>query len=162
MNQMPTLHFFCGKMAAGKSTLAQTITEETNAILMSEDAWLSTLYPEDINDFNDYLNYSPRLKTIVLPHVQALLRQGVSVVLDFPANTPSQRTWFRKIFEPVDANHLLHFVDVSDERCKQQLRKRSQGKPKGAAFTTDAEFDAVTKYFRPPTAEENFNLQTYP
>jgi len=161
MNQKPTLHFFCGKMAAGKSTLARKIAAKTNAVLISEDVWLSTLYPAEINNFNDYLTYSARLKAIVLPHVQTLLRQGLSVVLDFPGNTPKQRAWFRSIFEPAIANHVLHSIEVSDERCKQQLRKRNQGKSEGAAFTTEAEFDAITQYFQPPTTAEGFNLKTY-
>ena len=161
MNQKPILHFFCGKMAAGKSTLAKKIAAETTAVLISEDVWLSTLYPEEINDFNDYLTYSSRLKAIVLPHVQSLLRQGLPVVLDFPGNTPNQRAWFRSIFEPVRANHVLHYVEASDERCKQQLRKRNQSQPEGAAFTTEAEFNAITQYFQPPTAAEKFTLKTY-
>ena len=148
-------------MAAGKSTLAQKIAADASAILISEDAWLSELYSEEINDFNDYLTYSSRLKTIVLPHVQSLLKQGISVVLDFPGNTPNQRAWFRSIVDPIKVDHVLHYVDVSDERCKQQLRQRNQGKPEGAAFTTDAEFEAITKYFQPPTDEEGFNLKTY-
>ncbi|MEO0843823.1 MAG: AAA family ATPase, partial [Cyanobacteria bacterium J06643_5] len=65
MNQKPTLHFFCGKMASGKSTLAKSLSEENNAILISEDVWLSQLYSEEINDFGDYIKYSRRLKSIL-------------------------------------------------------------------------------------------------
>jgi hypothetical protein len=30
--------------------------------------------------------------------------------------------------------------------------------PVGSAWTTDAEFDAITGYFQTPTAEEGFNV----
>ncbi|MCB1148027.1 MAG: AAA family ATPase, partial [Leptospiraceae bacterium] len=43
-----TLIFFCGKMGAGKSTLAKQIAEEINGILFSEDDWLAALYPTEI------------------------------------------------------------------------------------------------------------------
>ena len=33
----PTLHFMCGKMAAGKSTLAKKLAEQHGAILICED-----------------------------------------------------------------------------------------------------------------------------
>lgn len=161
MNQKPTLHFFCGKMASGKSTLARSLAEENNAVLISEDVWLSQLYPEEINDLQDYLKYSSRLKEILSQHIQYLLLQGVSIVLDFPGNTSKQRNWFRSIFESVGANHLLHYVDASNELCKQQLKIRSQDKPEGSAFTTEAEFEAITKYFQPPTPEEEFNIKRY-
>ena len=161
MNQKPTLHFFCGKMASGKSTLARSLAEEKNTIPIAEDVWLSKLYPEEINTFDDYLKYSPRLKAILSQHIQHLLLQDISVVLDFPGNTPSQRNWFRPIFESVGANHLLHYVVASNELCKQQLKIRRQDKPEGSAFTTEAEFEAITKYFQPPTPEEGFNIHTY-
>ena len=41
----PTLHMICGKIAAGKSTLARRLADQPNTILISEDVWLSTLYP---------------------------------------------------------------------------------------------------------------------
>lgn len=161
MNPKPTLHFLCGKMASGKSTLAKSLAKENNAILMAEDVWLSRLYPEEINEFNDYIKYSRRLKLILSQHIQHILNIGTSIVLDFPGNTPSQRDWFRSIFESVEANHLLHYIIASDELCKQQLKIRSKDKLEGAAFTTEAEFEAITKYFQPPTPEEGFNIKTH-
>jgi len=161
MNQKPTLHFFCGKMASGKSTLAESLAEENHAVLIAEDVWLSKLYPEEINDFNDYLKYSSRLKVILLQHIQHLLAQSISIVLDFPGNTQSQRNWFRSIFESVEANHLLHYIVASNDLCKQQLKIRNRDKLEGSAFTTEAEFEAITKYFQPPTPEEGFNIKTY-
>ncbi|MEM9926155.1 MAG: ATP-binding protein [Cyanobacteria bacterium P01_D01_bin.50] len=161
MNQKPTLHFFCGKMASGKSTLAKSLAIENHAILMAEDIWLSMLYSDEINDFNDYLKYSSRLKGILSQHIQDILLQGTSIILDFPGNTPSQRNWFRSIFESVEVNHLLHYIIASDDLCKQQLKIRSRNKTGGSAFTTEAEFEAITKYFQPPTPEEKFNIKTY-
>jgi len=93
-----TLHFFCGKMAAGKSTLAIELAKDNNAILLIEDDWLSHLYPEEITDIQEYIRYSVRLKNILSGHVVSLLSHGVSVVLDFPANTKDQRNWFRAIY----------------------------------------------------------------
>ncbi len=161
MNETTILHFFCGKMASGKSTLARTLAQESNAVLLSEDVWLSQLYSEEINDFGDYLKYSSRLKAILLPHIQNLLLQDISVILDFPGNTPSQRHWFRSIFESVGANHLLHYIVASDELCQQQLKIRSQELPSGSAFTTEAEFNMITQYFQPPTSEEGFKIKVY-
>jgi hypothetical protein len=42
--------------------------------------------------------------------------------------------------------------------CKRQLRERSAGLPVGSAWTTDAEFDAITAYFDPPSPEEGFTI----
>jgi predicted kinase len=111
----PTMHFLCGKMAAGKSTLSKKLAAEFEAVLICEDLWLSRLYADEIHTFEDYLKYSARLKEVLTPHLLDLLKQGNSVVLDFPGNVPRQRQWFRTIFEAAGADHVLHFVDVPDD-----------------------------------------------
>ncbi len=156
-----SLHFFCGKMASGKSTLARKLTKEHNAILLVEDEWLLQLYPQEITDISSYIRYAEKLKGVLSGHVQNLLVRGVSVVLDFPANTINQRRWFREIFEAANVRHTLHHLDVSDMVCKQQLIKRSRDKLEGSAFTTEAEFDAITKYFQAPVSSEDFNVMTH-
>jgi shikimate kinase len=42
--------FLCGKMAAGKSTLARDLAERDNAILLVQDEFLNTLFPGEITD----------------------------------------------------------------------------------------------------------------
>jgi len=156
-----TLHFFCGKMAAGKSTLARDIAMKENAILLSEDNWLIHLYPEEIIDISGYIKYSSRLKNILSTHIESLLSHGVSVVLDFPGNTIEQRNWFRALYQKVDVAHILHFIDISNEKCKSQLKERSKDKPEGTAFTSEADFDAITKYFQAPSKDEGFKIIKY-
>ena len=79
-------------------------------------------------------------------------------MLDFPGNTKAQRAWFRELFERAHAGHELHFIVASDALCKSQLRVRSKDLPAGSPWTTDAEFDAVTAYFQPPSEDESFNV----
>lgn len=145
-------------MAAGKSTLANALARQENAVLLVQDAFLDRLYPGEIVDIPGFVKYSARLRTALTPHIHALLSKGVPVVLDFPGNTKTQRGWFRELFERANVGHELHFVDVPDEICKAQLKERSQGLPAGSAWTTEAEFDAITAYFQAPTAEEGFNV----
>ena len=152
------LIFLCGKMAAGKSTLARDLAEREDAILLVQDEFLARLYPGEIVDIPGFVKYSVRLKDALAPHVCALLSKGISVVLDFPGNTRSQRTWFRDIFERAKVAHELHFIDASDALCKQQLKDRSRHLPAGTAWTTDAEFEAITAYFEPPSVDERFNV----
>jgi len=153
-----TLYFLCGKMAAGKSTLARELARDRDAVLLVQDEWLVALYPGEIRDIPDFIKYSARIRQALSPHVRALLTRGNSVVLDFPGNTRRQRQWFRELFESVNAQHELHYVDPSDEVCKRQLRRRSEGLPAGTVWTTDAEFDAVTAYFESPAPDERFNI----
>lgn len=152
------LHFFCGKMAAGKSTLSRSITEEVGAILLSEDHWLKTLYPDEIRELSDYLKYSSRIKALMEIHVSELLNTGLSVVMDFPGNTRKQRAWFRLLFEASKVKHVLHYVEASNEQCLRQLKERSKSLPEGTPFTSEAEFHVMNKYFEPPGDGEGFDI----
>lgn len=156
MSQKGTLHLMCGKMAAGKTTLARQLAVEHHAVLISEDDMLGGLYPGEVKTVSDYAALSKRLRTAIAAAVQQILSRGVDVVLDFAGNTPGQRAWFRSLFEAVDAPHALHFVDVPDDQCKRQLRHRSRDLPRDAAFTGDDAFDAITRYFQPPDPAEGF------
>lgn len=158
MSTSGKLIFLCGKMAAGKSTLATELADRENAVLLVQDELLGHLYPGEITDIPGFVRCSSRLKDAIGPHVCALLSKGISVVLDFPGNTKAQRLWFRELFERVNAQHELHFVDASEALCKSQLKGRSMELPAGAPWTTDAEFEAITAHFQPPSEDEGFNV----
>lgn len=152
------LTFFCGKMGAGKSTKARDIAKEKNAVLLSEDEWLESLYPNKILSLADYIKYSNRLKPQIKKLVQDILFTGTNVVMDFPANTLLQREWFTHIFSEIQASHELIYIDLSNERCLKHIEKRRIQQPERAATDTKEMFEAVTKYFVEPTSEEGFNL----
>ena len=158
MHTPAKLIFFCGKMAAGKSTLAKDLAERRNAVLLVQDELLEKLFPGEIIDIPGFVKYSSRLKDAIAPVISSLLAKGITVVLDFPGNTTTQRAWFRQLFEGASADHELHFIDAPDDLCKRQLKVRSEHLPPGTAWTTDAEFDAITAYFQPPSSEEAFNV----
>lgn len=152
------LTFFCGKMGAGKSTKAGEIAKELNAVLLSEDEWLTSLYPNKISSLNDYIEYSNLLKPQMKSLVQSILASGTDVVMDFPANTLSQRDWFRVIFSEIDAPHNLVYINLPNEICLKQIDKRRIEQPERAATDTPAMFEQVTRYFTAPTLDEGFNV----
>jgi predicted kinase len=159
---MATLHFICGKAASGKTTLARKLVAQHAAVLLCEDEWL-TLLDAKIENLADFGRHSRRLRAALAPHAISLLKLGTSVVFDFAGNTPADRAWVRSIFESAGVAHLLHVIVASDELCKTRLRQRNETKPKGIYYgeVTEATFDAVTRYFALPSADENFNIQRY-
>lgn len=155
---MAKLIFFCGKMAAGKSTLATELAARERAVVLSQDELLERLFPGEIVNVPSYLKCSSRLNNAIGPPVTALLRLGTSVVLDFPGNTRSQRAWFRELFEQAGVDHELHFIDAPDALCKRQLKARSKNLPPGTPWTSEAEFDLITGHFLAPSEDERFNV----
>lgn len=152
-----TLHLVCGKIAAGKSTLTACLGQEPATLVVAEDHWLAQLYPDTQTCLADYARNAARLRDAMGPHIVSLLRLGVSVVLDFPANTLASRAWMRTLFEEAGVAHQLHVLDVPDAVCKARLRRRNA---EGThAFTvTEADFELFSRYFVPPAPEEGFTL----
>jgi len=158
MSSSAKLIFFCGKMAAGKSTLARDLAARENAVLFVQDDFLNTLFPGEITDIPAFVDRYTRLKNALTPHICALLSKGIPVVLDFAAATRAQRAWFRELIERTNVAHELHFVEASDALCKTQLRNRSKALPASTPWTTDADFEAINAYFQAPSQDEKFNV----
>ncbi len=153
-----TLYFFCGKMGAGKTTKAQSLALERNAVLLSEDEWLESLYPNKITSIDDYLKYSNKLKPQIKKLVQSILNTGKDVIMDFPANTIWQREWFRHVYTEIEAPHELIYIESSNEICIKRIEKRALDQPERAATDTVEMFEQVTKFFVEPGEEEGFNI----
>jgi len=153
-----TLHMICGKIAAGKSTLAARLADAERTILIGEDRWIDQLYRHELRTLGDYFERSRRLRATLAPHVVALLRAGLSVVLDFHANTVESRGWMRVLFEEAGVAHKLHFLDAPDEVCRARMHARRAA---GGDGLTDAEFDHVTSFFVAPERSEGFSVVRY-
>ena len=154
----PILHLMCGKIGAGKSTLAARLAEAPGTVLVSEDDWLGALFADRMETPADYLHFAAKLREAMGPHVRALLTAGVSVVLDYPANTREQRAWLHGLIG--EAEHRLHWLDLPDEACLARLHRRN------AAGThpfevADEHFRRVTRHFEPPRPEEGFAIQRH-
>jgi predicted kinase len=157
----PTLHFFCGKAGAGKSTAAGRLARDHGAILISEDIWLVRLFGDQMKTFDDYIRVSAKLKSVVGPLAVDLLKAGHSVVLDFQANTQAGRRWFRSVFEQAGSAHVLHFVSASDEACLARIARRNVERPEGSHHLTEEDFIHVSSFFQAPEEAEGFNVETH-
>ncbi len=159
MHNSGELIFFCGKMGAGKSTKALELAQMPNTILLSEDEWLSALYPEDIHNINDYVKYSSRMKPLMKQHVRSLLKSGLSVVMDFPGNTIKQRAWFKELVVEDNLPYRLIYLQASDQICLNRIANRKAENPERASFDTEDMFRQLSQYFQEPSEEEGLMIE---
>jgi len=137
------LYLLCGKIAAGKSTLARRLAGRPATRLISEDYWTSNLFSDDLRIIDDYGLFSALLPAAAMgPHIVDILRHGLSIVLDFLANTISNRNWMRSLITEANVVHELHLLDVGiskiviilpqpcragERRRKRQVTRRRAG-----------------------------------
>jgi predicted kinase len=157
---MATLHFICGKAGSGKTTFARELGRSLPAVVLCEDEWISTLGFQ-VTTLEDFLDASSRCRKVIAGLVPDLLRLGLSVVLDFGGNTVRGRAWVRSLFEAAKADHVLHWIEASDEECLDNIHRRNEEKPPGVYWgpVSDDLFHAVNPYFVPPSPDEGFQVR---
>lgn len=110
-----------------------------------------------MSTLSDYVDCSERLRAAMGPHVVSLLNSGVSVVLDFPANTLETRWWMRDILDRTAAESRLHLLNVDEEVCLSRLRDRN-ARGEHPFAPTEAQFHQVSARFSRPSSDEGFTL----
>ncbi|ARE39704.1 hypothetical protein RGUI_1563 [Rhodovulum sp. P5] len=123
--------------------------------MIAEHDWLTGHYSDQMVSIPDYVRCASKLRAIMGPHVVSLLNAGVSVVLDFPANTVETRRWMRGILDRTTASHVLHLLDVPDEVCMDRLRARN-ARGDHPFDVTEAQFRQINVHFAPPSPDEGF------
>ncbi|PNL51277.1 ATP-binding protein [Proteus mirabilis] len=154
------LHFFCGKIASGKSTLAKSFAKSPRTVLINEDEWLSRLYPNQIKTVADYIEKSELVKSVLSEHIAVLLKAGNTVIMDFPANTLKQRQWLKSLADNTGMPYLFHVLKVESAECKKRLSLRNQ-LDENPFKTTEVEFDFITQHFSYPASEERLVIKEY-
>lgn len=151
------LHMFCGLPAAGKSTLAARIAEESAAVRFSEDVLLKARYGDQMQSLADYARCAAELRADLAPDIIALLKADMTVVLDFPANTPLVRDWMRGLIEASGADHRLHVLELPDAALLARLTARAEQGDHPFQIT-EAQFARIKEHVSLPGPDEGFTL----
>ena len=67
--RVTTLYLLCGKIAAGKSTLARRLAARPATLLIIQDHWMSNLFPTEVRTIDDFAGHSARLRAAIGPHI---------------------------------------------------------------------------------------------
>jgi hypothetical protein len=68
-----TLYLLCGRIAAGKSTLARRLASRPRTLLIGMDHWMSSLFPVENETMEDFARLTARLRDAMGPHVVDIL-----------------------------------------------------------------------------------------
>ena len=163
MNSGAKLIWLCGKMAAGKSTLARDLAEREDAILLVQDEFLETLWPGEITDVPEFIDRSRRLRKALAPHIS---RSSVERHVR-RTRLPRQDQGATCVVPRIIRARLCRTRGALCRCVRRPLqastqKDRSRNLPPGTPWTTDTDFEAITVYFQAPTEEEGFNVVRHP
>ncbi len=120
---MPKVILICGKICCGKTTYANKICAENNAVLLSVDEITLALFGQYCGDKHD--KYVERTEKYLLNKSLELIENNINVVLDWGFWTKLERLAVKEFYESRGIEYELHYIDVSEETWQYRLKKRN-------------------------------------
>jgi predicted kinase len=150
--QRPTLFLIVGLPGAGKTVRARELAAEREALLMTPDAWMISLFGQTQPDGKrDVLE--GRLIALAIE----ALRLRLSVVLDFGLWGRDERSALRWMAASVEAACEIVYLPVSREVQLSRVQGRWERTPEQTFPITEAELDSWRSRFDVPDADELSN-----
>ena len=120
---MVKVFLICGKICCGKTTYAEKLCAENNAVLLSVDEITLALFGQHCGDKHD--EYVERTEKYLLNKSLELIQNDINVVLDWGFWTKAERQSVKDFYKSRGIEYELHYIDVSDEIWKYRLNKRN-------------------------------------
>ena len=120
---MTKVFLICGKICCGKTTYAEKLCIENNAILLSVDEITLALFGQHCGDKHD--EYVERTEKYLLNKSLELIENNINVVLDWGFWTKAERKAVKEFYKSRNIECELHYIDISDETWKSRLHKRN-------------------------------------
>ena len=120
---MAKVYLICGKICCGKTSYAQNLCNDNNAVLLSVDEIMLALFGQHCGDKHD--EYVERTEKYLLNKSLELICKDINVVLDWGFWTKAERESAKGFFKSRNIECELHYIDISDEVWKSRLFKRN-------------------------------------
>lgn len=145
----------CGRICSGKSTYAERLRRENNAVLLSIDEIMLAMFGQHVGEMHD--EYVARTEKYLFGKSLEIIDSGINVVLDWGMWTKAERAEAREFYESRGTDYKLHYIDIPDSVWREHIAKRNLDVSEGKldAYYIDenlaAKFGAI---FEPPDDSE--------
>ncbi len=120
---MSKVILICGKICCGKTTYAQKLCNENNAVLLSVDEITLALFGQHCGDKHD--EYVERAEKYLLNKSMEVVNKDINVVIDWGFWTKAERKAVKEFYKSRNIECELHYINISDEVWKYRLNKRN-------------------------------------
>ena len=148
-----------GRLCSGKTTAAEEITRQENAVLISADEIMQTIFPEPLGDQYDI--YAHRAMQYLYAMTRRLAACGVTTVLDWGYWTRDSREESKRELAGLELD--WRYLAITDEEWHRRIERRNaaveNGTAGGHAYLVDE--GLMQKFigrFQSPEEDENLQL----
>jgi len=118
----------CGKIGSGKTTYANKICKELNAVNFSQDEPNITIFGTDfyLEQPDLFSKYSDKICEWVQTKALEIAQAGANVVIENGVWTKQERDYLKKFYRDGGVNCELHYIDTPEEQRLLNIKKRNQ------------------------------------
>ena len=103
---MAKVYLICGKICCGKTTYAQKLCKEKNAVLLSVDEIMLALFGQHCGDKHD--EYVERTEKYLLNKSMEVINKDINVVFDWGFWTKAERESAKEFYKSRNIECELH------------------------------------------------------
>ena len=145
----------CGKICCGKTTYAQKLCKENNAILLSVDEITLALFGRDAGENHD--TYVERTEKYLFEKSIEIIKLGINIVLDWGFWTKTERDFAKDFYRLHKIDYEIHYIEISDEIWNARLKKRNSAilaEETSAYYVDDGLAQKCASIFEVPNDDE--------
>lgn len=153
---MSKVILICGKIGSGKSTYANRLAEQINAVNISQDEIMFSLFGEELyrKEPQTYEKYCSDVESYVKRKAGEVAKAGANVICENGFWSRSERDDLRKFYKEMGVICELHYVDTPEEIRLQNIRKRNEEVLQGKLHFYLTEDKDIYHFFEIPTESE--------
>jgi len=152
---MAKVILICGKICSGKSTYAEQLRVQNNAVVLSTDEITLALFGQHCGDKHD--DYVERTQNYLFYKSLELVEVEINVILDWGFWMKEERDYAREFYNSRNIECEFHYINISDETWKARLNKRNSAilaKETNAYFIDDNLAEKFASIFEEPNEDE--------
>lgn len=152
---MAKIILICGKICCGKSTYAEQLRMESEAVLLSVDEIMLALFGLYAGEKHD--EYTEKTKKYLLEKSVQIVGTGTNVILDWGFWRKVDRASVKEFFSSKEIEYEFHYLDISDAEWKTRLDKRNHAVLAGELNAYIVDDNLAVKFnslFQMPEKEE--------
>ncbi len=152
---MAKVILICGKICSGKTTYAKRMINERKAVLLSVDEITLALFGQYIGEKHDEI--VEKTQAYLFEKACEILSAGITVIFDWGFWTQEERQYATNYFKDRNISIEWHYVSVSDEVWRHNLKKRNSRIVNGVEdfyYINDGIADKFNRLFAEPSKSE--------
>ena len=118
----------CGKIGSGKSTYANKLAKQINAVNISQDELMLGLFGAELyySEPQKYEEYCSKVEEYVKNKAGEAAKAGAVVICENGFWSRSERDELRKFYSDMEVKCELHYIDISEKQRLQNIKNRNE------------------------------------